>query len=54
MKILHRLLKNTPPYRQPGICGVARILPRVKHGAGLLQRTSEYASLLSIACLIGR
>ena len=27
----------------------ALILPRVKHGAGLLQRTSKYASLLRIS-----
>jgi hypothetical protein len=39
-----RPLKNAPAYRQAGICGVALILPRVKHGAGLLRRTSEYAS----------
>jgi len=26
------------------ICGVSLILPRVKHGAGLLRRTAKYAS----------
>jgi hypothetical protein len=31
------------------MCGVPLILPRVKHGAGLLQRTSKYASLLRIS-----
>ena len=31
------------------ICGVPLILPRVKHGAGLLRRTSKYASLLRIS-----
>jgi hypothetical protein len=33
------------------ICCVSLILPRVKHGAGSLQRTNKYASLLRIACL---
>jgi hypothetical protein len=31
------------------ICGVTLILPRVKHGAGLLRRTSKYASFLRIS-----
>jgi hypothetical protein len=31
------------------IYGVPLILPCVKHGAGLLQRTFEYASLLRIS-----
>ncbi len=42
----NRLLKNTPAYPclPAGICSVALILPRVKHGAGLLRRTPQYAS----------
>jgi len=31
------------------ICCVSLILPRVKHGAGLLRRTSKYVSLLGIS-----
>ena len=31
------------------ICCVSLILPRVKHGAGSLQRTAKYASLLRIS-----
>jgi len=31
------------------ICGVSLILPRVKHGAGLLRRTAKYASFLGIS-----
>jgi hypothetical protein len=31
------------------ICCVSLILPRVKHGAGLLRRTVKYASLLRIS-----
>jgi hypothetical protein len=31
------------------ICGVALVLPRVKHGAGLLRRTTKYASLVRIS-----
>jgi hypothetical protein len=42
------MLKNAPAYRQAGIDFVPLILPRVEHGAGLLQRTSKYASLLRI------
>jgi hypothetical protein len=38
----------------PALLGISLILPRVKHGEGLLRRTSKYASLLRIACLIGR
>jgi hypothetical protein len=30
----------------PALLGIFLILPRVKHGAGLLQRTTKYASLL--------
>jgi hypothetical protein len=32
----------------PARRGISLILPRVKHGAGLLQRTGKYASLLRI------
>jgi hypothetical protein len=31
------------------ICGVSLILPRVKHGAGLLRRTAKYVSFLRIS-----
>ncbi len=27
----------------PALCGISLILPRIKHGAGLLQRTAKYA-----------
>jgi hypothetical protein len=43
------MLKNAPAYRQAGIYFVPLILPRVEHGAGLLRRTSKYASLLRIS-----
>jgi len=43
------MLKNAPAYRQAGIYFVSFILPRVEHGAGLLRRTSRYASLLRIS-----
>ena len=33
----------------PALRGIALILPRVEHGAGLLRRTSKYASLLRIS-----
>ncbi|MBP1698039.1 MAG: hypothetical protein H6Q41_3227 [Deltaproteobacteria bacterium] len=38
----------------PALRGISLVLPRVKHGAGLLRRTAKYASLLRIACLNGR
>jgi hypothetical protein len=38
----------------PALLGISLILSRVKHGEGLLRRTSKHASLLRIACLIGR
>ena len=45
----YQAAEKRPAYRQAGICVVALVLPRVKHGAGLLQRTSKYASLLRIS-----
>jgi hypothetical protein len=41
-----RLLKNAHLLRFPCLPAGRLILPRVKHGAGLLRRTSEYASFL--------
>ena len=42
----YRLLKNAQQSRAPR---ESLILPRVKHGAGLLQRTSHYTSFLMIS-----
>jgi hypothetical protein len=46
--LLSKLGDNSTTFWKTPICFVSLILRHVKHGAGLLRRTSEYASLLRI------